>query len=564
MSVWRSRSARASSLLARLRRDGQLPRSTSAVIVGALRGRAISALHLVVASLRPAVGNGSEVVRVGSRRWRVLSAQRLSQYELALDHACTVVKVLRDRDVDSFVVSFDDRFVELGIPYEQRSAAVDALVADAQTRDFGARWRFGVTRGEGVVAKHARWLRQATHWELFTRSAFGDTMMSDRAATVVSFWDVGSSGMRERVGERGQARFPIDAADTVEHLGGRALPGKDALPVERAVERTDVTVDVVFTWVDDSDPAWRAAYNQAKESTVAPDVVDSAIDARFADHDELRYALRSVYFYCGFARNIYLVTAGQRPHWLRDHPRVTIIDHREILPHSALPTFNSHAIESAIHKIDGLSEHFIYFNDDFFVARPLSRAMFFEPGGNPRVFLSDARVPSPSATVTRGIDHAASVGRRLADRMFDRVPAFKPAHAPYSLRRSMLANIESKFADEIDATRSERFRSPDNVSLPASFAGVWGIASGESVPAWPEVKYTDIESHRLGLNLEYFAHGPQADFFCLNSTEKQSRDHAHAVAKVVEFLQTQFPEPAPWEHDVVPSDTARQIPGTEP
>ena len=52
------------------------------------------------------------------------------------------------------------------------------------------------------------------------------------------------------------------------------------------------------------------------------------------------------------------------------------MDHREIIEQEYLPTFNSHVIEANLHKIPNLSEHFIYFNDDVFVAKLYRRAIF--------------------------------------------------------------------------------------------------------------------------------------------------------------------------------------------
>lgn len=87
---------------------------------------------------------------------------------------------------------------------------------------------------------------------------------------------------------------------------------------------------------------------------------------RFYDNEELRYSLRSVEKYAPWIRNIYIVTNGQIPSWLKvDHPRLTIVSHEAIFTDSShLPTFSSPAIETHVHRIPGLSNHFIYLNDD--------------------------------------------------------------------------------------------------------------------------------------------------------------------------------------------------------
>lgn len=100
---------------------------------------------------------------------------------------------------------------------------------------------------------------------------------------------------------------------------------------------------------------------------------------RFRDNDELRlyfgccirsrYSLRSLEKNAPWIRHIYIVTNGQIPSWLNtDNPRVSIITHEEIFSEpDALPTFSSPAIEFNLHHIPGLSEYFLYFNDDVFL-----------------------------------------------------------------------------------------------------------------------------------------------------------------------------------------------------
>ncbi|KAK8386699.1 hypothetical protein O3P69_017869 [Scylla paramamosain] len=115
------------------------------------------------------------------------------------------------------------------------------------------------------------------------------------------------------------------------------------------------------------------------------------IDAnRFEDNEELRYSLRSLEQYAPWVRRIFLVTNGQIPHWLNlDHPRLTIVTHQDIFPNAShLPTFSSPAIESHIHRIPGLSEHFLYLNDDVMLMQEVWPEDFFSPGSGYKVYLS--------------------------------------------------------------------------------------------------------------------------------------------------------------------------------
>lgn len=100
---------------------------------------------------------------------------------------------------------------------------------------------------------------------------------------------------------------------------------------------------------------------------------DEMSEHRFADNNELKYSLRSLEKHAKWIRNVYIVTNGQVPHWLNvSHPKIRLVTHEHIFPNkSHLPTFSSPAIESHLHRIDGLSERFLYFNDDLMLGAPI-------------------------------------------------------------------------------------------------------------------------------------------------------------------------------------------------
>src|SRR5574344_661291 len=125
-------------------------------------------------------------------------------------------------------------------------------------------------------------------------------------------------------------------------------------------------IDLVYLWVNGDDETWakKKAHALAKRTgeTLSKDSVDKC---RFQDNDELKYSLRSVEKYAPWINKIYIVTDNQIPEWLNtDNKKIKIVDHKEILPEDALPTFNSSAIETRITKIPNLSEHFLFANDD--------------------------------------------------------------------------------------------------------------------------------------------------------------------------------------------------------
>ena len=249
------------------------------------------------------------------------------------------------------------------------------------------------------------------------------------------------------------------------------------------------------------------------------------VAGRYRDNDELRHSLRSLWFGCDWVRKIFVVTADQVPAWLdTEDERIEVVSHRDILPESCLPTFNSHAIEAALHRIEGLSEHFVYFNDDVFVGRPLRPDHFFTSSGLPKVFLSDARVTGVDDDRQLAVDNAAMRGRRLLARDFGRVAAFKPHHAPFALRRSAARRAHQAIR--------RRGRGDDASPLPASRRPQRRRVAGRELrhrhrPGGDRIAVRRVRAPRVGeaaWHLDRLRLGRRFDTFCLNETETDVDD----------------------------------------
>lgn len=139
--------------------------------------------------------------------------------------------------------------------------------------------------------------------------------------------------------------------------------------------------DIVYTWVNGSDPAFLKVLGK-----FAP---TGETRRRYQDREELRYSLRSLEkFFEPWVRKVFMVTNGQVPYWLNTQT-VTLISHDQFYLHlSHLPTFSSSSIESNIWRIPGLSDRFIYFNDDLFLGAPVTPHDFLSPLGVPNIYLS--------------------------------------------------------------------------------------------------------------------------------------------------------------------------------
>lgn len=135
-------------------------------------------------------------------------------------------------------------------------------------------------------------------------------------------------------------------------------------------------IDFVVTWLDSNDPGWQEQYNLYN-----PKSKGDKADARFRDSGTFPYWFRAVETYAPWVNKVYVVTNGKNPDWLRtSHPKLVLVKHNDYIPQDCLPTFNSCTIELYMHKIKGLSEHFVYFNDDMLLNAPVSPDYFFKNG----------------------------------------------------------------------------------------------------------------------------------------------------------------------------------------
>ncbi|XP_075359000.1 N-acetylglucosamine-1-phosphotransferase subunits alpha/beta isoform X3 [Mycteria americana] len=143
--------------------------------------------------------------------------------------------------------------------------------------------------------------------------------------------------------------------------------------------------------IDGKELTLNPAYLLWDLSSVSQSKQDEDISAsRFEDNEELRYSLRSIERHAPWVRHIFIVTNGQIPSWLNlDNPRITIVTHQEIFQNvSHLPTFSSPAIESHIHRISGLSQKFIYLNDDVMFGKDVWPDDFYSHSKGQKVYLT--------------------------------------------------------------------------------------------------------------------------------------------------------------------------------
>lgn len=219
-------------------------------------------------------------------------------------------------------------------------------------------------------------------------------------------------------------------------------------------------IDLVYLWVDGADPKWLAKKNAALAAAGKNTVSLSAVTGRFDDNDELLFSLRSVEMFMPWINHVYIVTDNQTPKWLNTkNPKVTVINQNDIVPAEYLPLFNSGAIEMFLGNIPGLSEHFIYANDDMMVGRPIGPEFFFDENGNPIVILREKRRQRTRSMIGSQIANA----RELVFRATGKKYFMTLTHAMDAARKSQWTETMTTFWATIESTTMTTFRMQKNI-----------------------------------------------------------------------------------------------------
>jgi hypothetical protein len=333
----------------------------------------------------------------------------------------------------------------------------------------------------------------------------------------------------------------------------REPPRLEDLDAGRNLYSCDYPIDVVYTWVDDQDPAWRAVkerYLPLDDPAVGRGERRGHLSERFRNRDELRYSLRSLEMFAPFVRKIFIVTMDQVPAWLNiDHPQIEIVSHREIYRDvTVLPTFNSSSIETQLHHIDGLAEHFIYLNDDVFLGRMCSASDFFHANGIAKFFPAKHSIAAP-------VINESAEEYLLADR--NAIEAFardfgwvvhKPmGHVPHATRRSVLAELEQRYSNEFAACTSHRFRSAQDLRPIAFMAHHYGFATGRAVPDGITQSYLALWKPQIADQLADLLRTRSVKTFCLNDVGVPAGRAAEVDNLVATFLARYFPLPSAFE-----------------
>lgn len=283
-------------------------------------------------------------------------------------------------------------------------------------------------------------------------------------------------------------------------------------------------IDFVISWVDGGDAAWQREKCEYDATTSTDDA-----DERYRDWENLRYWFRGVERYAPWVNKIHFITWGHLPPWLDpEHPKLHIVCHEDYIPEEYLPTFNSHTIEWNMHRIEGLAEQFVYFNDDIFLTGAVAKGDFFRDGkpcdmlafqpvvANPKNPVMSHIYMNNSLALAKHFKKRENVkkqphayfkagypclyfGYNLLELMFPQFTGFYTVHGPSPFLKETFCELWEKERVALDETCRHRFRHQGDVSQ--YLAREWQKLNGNFHPQniTKYFRYFDVKSDNPAL-----------------------------------------------------------------
>ena len=291
-------------------------------------------------------------------------------------------------------------------------------------------------------------------------------------------------------------------------------------------------MDVVITYVDGQDPFWQEEYSRI--------VSEGILTKRYRDWGTLRFLMRGIERYMPYVEKVHLVVSSesQVPAWI-DRERVHVVLHKDIIPERYLPTFNSSMIEMFLHKIEGLSERFVYFNDDMFPVRPVRSESLFDGS---KAAIGFCKVLSRMSNYKKLVFMSDRLVRRALG-MKAALYAIRPQHICSPMLRSCCEELYSKVESQIIESLSP-LRQENNYNQYIFLDYMYYTGRAES-------RRLSARHFSLGASsvkkISSFLQEPSRDFVCINDVSMSEERYQFCRKGILEAFGQRLPDKCSFE-----------------
>lgn len=327
-------------------------------------------------------------------------------------------------------------------------------------------------------------------------------------------------------------------------------------------------VDIVIPWVNGNDPEW---IQEKQKYICGNEKKENVGETRFRDWEVLKYWFRSIEKNVPWINKIYFVTWGHIPKWLNiNNKKLVIVNHKDYIPQKYLPVFSSNPIDLNMHRIDGLSEHFIYMNDDTFIMEPIKREFYFDKKGRPCQLFESRDLCNYAPEEDFPIINFNNMG--LITRNFNKrnvplkhvfnwkygikaniyninfliqpiIPNFYQGHMPAPFLKSTFIDVWEKEYEYLDMTCQHKFRNYKDVNQ--WLMQYWQLSKGTFCPSNP-MKFSKL--YVLGENEEIYKamKSHKYKILCLNDSEKEINFEVEKE-RLINTFEILFPDKSSFE-----------------
>ena len=291
-------------------------------------------------------------------------------------------------------------------------------------------------------------------------------------------------------------------------------------------------MDIVITYVDGNDPVWKQDYEKYTNVPV--------MQKRFRDWGTLKYLLRGIQVNMPFIRNVYLVVShpSQVPEWV-DRNNLKIVLHEDIIPKDHLPTFNCNPIEMHLHRIEGLDEEYLYFNDDLYPLAPCQPTDFFRDGRGVLGFSSHLICSGMYKHICRNSDSYA----RKALGMPSSWRFIRPQHTCTPMFRSECEKLYDILKEDILKSLT-RTRTEDNLNQYLFLD--YQYYKGRIIPEKISNRHFSV-ALASPEKLRSYILEPSRKLMCVNDVHLSERRYEALRTAMIEAFETKFPAKSRFE-----------------
>ena len=305
-------------------------------------------------------------------------------------------------------------------------------------------------------------------------------------------------------------------------------------------------IDIVVTYCNDKDPNW----NELRMKCLIEEGVtdrQATGEERYRDWECFKYWFRGVEKNCKWVNKVFLIVAcpSQVPDWLdTSNPKLRIVYHDEFIPKELLPTFNATTIELYIPDIEGLSNNYVYCNDDFYFLNIVGETRFFindipvyDDNATPLKKYANHLLEGTDATFYKSLNNCMDFQLKISG---EKAKSYGISHLPMPHVKDFENSILNDYLYTIfRAQIPSKFRHPDNLSHQVY------VDLYRDLKIY--IKDKDYYSKYVTLKSDVdFNKYWDCDMVCFNDTE-QLDDYELTKKKLIDFFERKFPDKSSFE-----------------